>query len=54
MVQWQLPAYNSSEDSGVLTICADLNQPAERVVDVMGITISGTAGGMSSPMIAFK
>lgn len=54
MVQWQLPTYNSSEDSQVITICADLNQPAEKDVSVMIITISGTASGISSLLIALK
>lgn len=45
MVEWQLPGYIINEDVISVNVCAVLSQPAERNVDVMTTTASGTATG---------
>ena len=45
MVEWQLPAYIIHEENVSVNVCAILNQPAERNVNVIITTASGTATG---------
>lgn len=45
VVEWQLPGYINSEEIVSVNVCAILSQPAERNVNVMVTTASGTATG---------
>ena len=44
-MEWELPGYMINEESVSVNVCAILRQPAERNVDVMVTTASGTATG---------
>ena len=44
-VQWQLQAYNTSEESGSVNVCAVLSEPTERNISFMISTSSETASG---------
>ena len=56
MVEWQLPGYIINEEVVSVNVCAVLSQPAERNVNVMITTASGTATGTNNlmPCIMFS
>ena len=45
VVEWQLPGYINGEEIVSVNVCTVLSQPAERNVNVMITTASGTATG---------